>query len=743
MSEKIRSTGLEDEIRKIYASPQTSQRFIHELQIKLENQGDAEYGRKFRPFYLRPVWTVTSAVLLLLIAAFFIIGPQRVYAEVRKLLGYLPGVGIVDTSEPIRVLAEPVEQTKDGVRITVTSAVLTADKTHIEYRVFGVTREAYPSSEDIFGCMQQEYLRLPDGTTLQRLNEYPPVPSNVNEAVLVIPCIANTLPGKAPENWEIPLMFIPAPADLTAMPVEELTQTGTSEVNETQEPTTSPSVVVDKVVETGGGYILIGRFEPQTADGEWVRLSQMARITDTLGKDVSYSIPTDIADIEGLLPSGGFGWAYEFNASGVTFPVQITFEGVKIRIPDPDAQAEFTFNPGDNPQPGQEWQLDQKINLAGHELKVISVFSSFENGYGFTFLGDKAVNGVSVTIKGYTPIGGGGGGGVFNGRFTVSQTYSDLPRGELKVILSNLSEVSEPQNWTGTWSPTTPRSDLAGTQVVPEGTCIAAGSLSEIPELPETISGKALFYEQHLDTGLWGMVLYNLNGAGRTNIGASGNWGALSPDGQKVVFAGESGFQVYESQSGSITPLNIDGYNPRWSPDGMKIAYIGGAAAGVYVVDISSGTSSQVSSQGFETVIGWSADGSALDIAVPFSGGSAWQVRTVDPNSGTFTDLFIIEDGSRKALNAAISPDGQWISYRGMDNSTVHLVRIDGSGNRVLMENPGVGTSGLVWASNGWLGVSLIQSGTDKQDIILVNPATCEKYHASHLSGTLQGLIIE
>ena len=42
--------------------------------------------------------------------AVLIIGPQRVAAEVQKLLGYIPGFGIVEQNAALRVLAEPVTQ---------------------------------------------------------------------------------------------------------------------------------------------------------------------------------------------------------------------------------------------------------------------------------------------------------------------------------------------------------------------------------------------------------------------------------------------------------------------------------------------------------------------------------------------------------------------------------------------------------------------------------------------------------
>ena len=51
---------------------------------------------------------------------------------------------------------------------------------------------------------------------------YPPLPAAVNDAKLVISCLFHTRPGAAPEDWEIPLHFVPAPPDVTAFPVIEI-----------------------------------------------------------------------------------------------------------------------------------------------------------------------------------------------------------------------------------------------------------------------------------------------------------------------------------------------------------------------------------------------------------------------------------------------------------------------------------------------------------------------------------------
>jgi hypothetical protein len=395
-------------------------------------------------------------VLFALIAIVLVIGPERVYAAVRQLLGYIPGVGIVDQSGPIRVLAEPVSQTREGITITVTSATLTSDRTHIEYRIFGVPRSAYPDREDVHGCFESDYLLLPDGTKLERMQGYPPVPADVPQALLVIPCIGETLPGTVPENWALPLRFVPAPADMTIMPVLELSPSPepTREAPGTPTIPQDTNVSFDRVIETSNGYILIGRFQPSAPPGEWVQVTDV-QIRDARDMRVAYTSPHAIQppDVEG--GSGGFGFVFEFNAADLAYPLTVTFSGVTISQADPNATAEFEFDAGPNAQPGQEWILNQDIELAGHTLTLLAITADSRPGYSFHFRAGPEVYGASLDISGYTPIGGGGGGGggLTDGTFNVDLGYAELPTGRLRVKVANLTVIGEAITWRGQWSP--------------------------------------------------------------------------------------------------------------------------------------------------------------------------------------------------------------------------------------------------------------------------------------------------
>ena len=55
----------------------------------------------------------------MLIALLILLALSGVVYALGRVFGYIPGIGLVDQSAPIRVLAEPVSQTRDGITITI------------------------------------------------------------------------------------------------------------------------------------------------------------------------------------------------------------------------------------------------------------------------------------------------------------------------------------------------------------------------------------------------------------------------------------------------------------------------------------------------------------------------------------------------------------------------------------------------------------------------------------------------
>ncbi|MGB8253629.1 MAG: DUF4179 domain-containing protein, partial [Anaerolineaceae bacterium] len=262
----------EAEIRDSFAVPETRAEFIDRLKNDLARRTSERTPNRRPAFHLRPVWTAAIIILAVLFFMTLVIGPKKVVAAVRQLLGYIPGVGIVQQDDSLRILAEPVSVTRDDITVTVDQAVLTGSGTQLEYSIAGVSLSAYPREESNPGCMETASLRLPDGSLLasgtgggtnsQYNFDYPAIPATINEATFILPCITNTLPGAAPEGWELPLRFIPAPADFKILPVVEVTSSAETPVG-TPESEPNAIVTVDQVIETEDGYILLGAVRPQ------------------------------------------------------------------------------------------------------------------------------------------------------------------------------------------------------------------------------------------------------------------------------------------------------------------------------------------------------------------------------------------------------------------------------------------------------------------------------------------------
>ena len=54
-----------------------------------------------------------------------------------------------------------------------------------------------------------------------------------------------------------------------------------------------------------------------------------------------------------------------------TPPLTLTLPSIATNLPQ-DNRPQFTFDPGPNPQPGQEWQIDQSIEVLGLPVEVLS-----------------------------------------------------------------------------------------------------------------------------------------------------------------------------------------------------------------------------------------------------------------------------------------------------------------------------------------------------------------------------------
>lgn len=698
--------------------------------------------QKGNKFAMKPKTKLVAALVLILLALIVtLVSVPGAVNAMKRLFGFIPGVGIVEQGAPLRVLAEPVTQTRDGVTLTVKEAVLSADKTIVIFTLEGVQWEMLSHQEDVYGCFSTPEIRLPDGTLLMMSGGggspwesrfvYNPIPADVNEATFILPCISETLPGKAPENWELPLRFIPAPPELTVMPVIELsTPTHAPEANT---PAPQSLLTLDKVIELEDGYILVGaRHSTTLPDGTMIYAgmpSGMLRFTDANGQEIPAEYAADVDFPESSVDVSL--WAFKITGKQFAWPLTITLDAAEI--PLSGQELKFEFDTGPNPQTGQVWELNQDFEMDGYKARLVSI-ERMVDGYQFTFKADPQVTGVGAWFEGFNAVGGGGGG---DGQGNMSQSViyeGTLPAGKLTLVLSiQMVRVSGP--WSVTWQP----------DVLPIGqpdatpaACLTKDTLAQLAPPPAEMTGKVLLYGQ-MDNGQdWGLTLANLDGSQKQVVAKTGSWGALSPDGSRVVYAASEGLVVVDIASGQDKALGVNGYNPRWSPDGARIAFVSADVPNVFAISVDGTNLRQVTKQatGLTYVAGWSPDGSQVYVTLP--GADGFLLRSVDLATRTETDGITLKNSSRKAPYAAVSPDGAWVAYRASDNNSLYLARLDGTDWHLVMQKPGDAVSGVVW-SGDLLGVSMLNS-SDEGTIVLLRPDTCQAFTLPTLHGDIQGL---
>jgi len=453
-------------------------------------------GRVESRNFLQTVRARPALALVLVLLALALL--SSVAYAIGKVTGYIPGVGIVDQSVPVRVLAQPVVIKREGVTVTVAQLVTNAEYTFVAYAFDALilSRNGSPM------CSATPVLQLPYGSKLGLLSGggggwggevgvpirfettayYPPIPAGVDHVTFALDCV---LPeGTGPENWQIPLTLIPAPADFVTPAVEigatfvasspkfVTAPTPTIETVLTpfevdpafpDTPTPVPSgsgLYLEQVIELPDSYILVGNFA-DTGDLPGAVLSTgsaydyLPRIEDMTGNPVAFNVRDDIKPIVNW--ANTYYWAYEIEKS-VQGPLKITLDEIDISTSD---TVRFDFDAGPTPQVGQEWQLNLPIHLGRYDY-VIDSAEMIQDGYLFKFhSGTEVPEGTSfiLDIVGSSQERGSMAGSEDRRpkdivKYSQNITYLvPPPTGQLVVELTLYETIPLQGPWTLTWTP--------------------------------------------------------------------------------------------------------------------------------------------------------------------------------------------------------------------------------------------------------------------------------------------------
>jgi hypothetical protein len=414
---------------------------------------------------LKTIMVVLTAVVVFSLA--LANAPSIVYA-LQKMLGYIPGLGLVESGDSLRTLAEPVSVTRDGITVTVEKGSVDSNRTTLVINFAGLVYDDYLSQFDRCPLTEASHpqLRLKDGTKLKlsswmEMHDYgldvryffPALPVGSDDATLEIPCL---MIKQSPKDWKIPLHFTPA-AGAEALPVIELPHA----LPTPQVATGSPygiSLVLEKVIPLDDGYIFMGSLnwnDPSPSHQiQFVTMVNNPYVVDGDG-DGGIGIEFVSPDRTNMKGSTRNPWAYKVLGKEQVWPLTLK-ANIAIVLHSTDS---FTFDPGPNPQLGQSWPLDQDVMVSGYAIHLFSAtLNTNPRGNGVVLDFDvqpdsEDVLGLCLTDVQYIDGNCINRVGSVPGHLTLGAIYSDgLLPGPRKLMFKEIT-LRVPGDWQVTWQP--------------------------------------------------------------------------------------------------------------------------------------------------------------------------------------------------------------------------------------------------------------------------------------------------
>jgi hypothetical protein len=428
-------------------------------------------------------WATAAALGLLLAVtvALASVGPQPVWADLQRLLSYVPGVGFVNL-EDTRVLMAPVEVTRNGVTLRVEQTLAGPKRTVVVISSEGLPPDQlYPYGVRREGIGHQARLRLPDGRTLASKEwtlqmgagtlEFPPLPKGVYRVTLEFPRLPLVPRETSPEAWKIPLNLRPTTGEL----VEELFPQpyAPSDASDTHAGVT---LRVLKAIHTPKETTL--RLQVQWLDSAWrdLRIGAWSPVLrDDLGHVQRPTAPSEVrvvvvppdAEMTPAVPTYTYEHTLAFApVSPSTQRLTLWADAIRLEVP---VEGSFTVDLGDDPQVGEHWPLDVRLMVAGFPVHITGMRLRENNDPAAFRLEvdleveqqeDRILDGVLLESP---PVGGcvesESGSYYVEGRLQPSVAFGALPDGPFPVELEEaIILIRGP--WNVTW--TVPGADEAG-----------------------------------------------------------------------------------------------------------------------------------------------------------------------------------------------------------------------------------------------------------------------------------------
>lgn len=165
MNPNLLTPDFQKKIQTLCTFPEAKPQFKKELRTLIQTKAIRNLEKRKTLPKPRLAWLILITVIIILIATPFILGPQKVWAAFQELVGFFPGIGFVEETNPVRSLSHPLQQTQGDVTVTIMDTIVTESSTIINISIQGILSDEVVES----GTPQQSshlQLNLPDLTRI-------------------------------------------------------------------------------------------------------------------------------------------------------------------------------------------------------------------------------------------------------------------------------------------------------------------------------------------------------------------------------------------------------------------------------------------------------------------------------------------------------------------------------------------------------------------------------------------------
>jgi len=427
----------------------------------------------------RPFVAIIIALLILLVLS------GAAYA-LGRVLGYIPGIGLVEQSSSLRTLEASVPVEREGIRLTIMNVIAGPASTSVRFQVEWLNQPPTTGDFDT-SCQGTPSLILPGGTQLsfvQTTNkftvgeagsnsgygyvmEFAPIPGDQSDVTFFYPCINPIAPGPLPRDWQVLLHLVPAPEGIAlpvvTMPATEPVVTPATEAaspsNPTQpavDPTHRIALSVDSFVPMDDGYLLIGSMRWSANDYPAFGVKPISfmgyvNVVDSNGQELPWQ-----EIYENVKPQNEeyrSYWAIKVLSNTFAPPLTISMGAVDVQI----QPITFQFDVGAAPQAGQSWDVNQNIQIVDSLAQIVKANLISSDG-NLSFQLDIQVDANTIgDVHINTPLNQcmGGGGGYPTEHLNTLQVYvpmcrPDLPPGTAEMQVTGAVLWGQ---WQVSWQP--------------------------------------------------------------------------------------------------------------------------------------------------------------------------------------------------------------------------------------------------------------------------------------------------